>query len=274
MCDGPSQPRYKELRAIVTPGAKSLSNGVASSCDGLRLFVSDFDGGSHSVSVFSVVEGSRLGVVGGPGAGPLQFKGPRQVCVAADGHVFVADHNNHRVQVLTPELAFHSFLGVEHVRYPTGVCANADVVVVTEAKASRVTVFSRLDGSVVRRFGSNGNGDGQLNCPLGLCFMASDRYVAVAEHVNHRVSVFSVDGDFVRHVGVGVLRQPQGVAALAGDRIVVADGGHRCVRVFGAAGELLSTFGRGNFSGVTTVADAVVAQDSASAKCMFFACCA
>jgi hypothetical protein len=40
--------------------------------------------------------------------------------------------------------------------------------------------------------------------------MSGDRRVAVAECGNMRVSVFSVDGEFVRHrdVGVGVLSFP------------------------------------------------------------------
>jgi hypothetical protein len=37
---------------------------------------------------------------------------PHQVWAASDDFVFVADYGNHRVQVLTPRLDFHGFVGV------------------------------------------------------------------------------------------------------------------------------------------------------------------
>jgi DNA-binding beta-propeller fold protein YncE len=39
--------------------------------------------------------------------------------------------------------------------------------------------------------------------------MSGHRHVAVADSSNGRVSVFSVEGEFVRHVGVGVPRAPR-----------------------------------------------------------------
>ncbi len=74
----------------------------------------------------------------------------------------------------------------------------------------RIAVLNRRDGALLRRFGSQGDHDGALFLPTGLCFMSGDRRVAVAECGNMRVSVFSVDGEFVRHrdVGVGVLSFP------------------------------------------------------------------
>jgi hypothetical protein len=56
-----------------------------------------------------------------------------------------------------------------------------------------VSVFSRGDGALLRRFGSSG--DGQLSSPYGLCFMSDDRHIAVADG--------SVDGEFIRRVGWG-----------------------------------------------------------------------
>jgi hypothetical protein len=74
------------------------------------------DSGVGSLHAFSVVDGSRRRVVGGCGDGPLQFKSPRQVCIAPDDFVFVSDFGNHRVQVLTPALDFHGFVGVGQLR--------------------------------------------------------------------------------------------------------------------------------------------------------------
>jgi DNA-binding beta-propeller fold protein YncE len=218
-------------RVIDTPGVKSFSNGVAVSRDGRTLLVSDFYGGSHAIHEFLVADGSRRRIVGGLGSGPLHFRAPCQVWIAPDDFVFVADCGNNRVQVLTPTLDFHGFIGVGDLVFPAGVSANADVVVVSEHLTHRIAVFSRGDGALLCRFGCEGSGDGQVSHPQGVCVMPGDRHLAVADWSNHHVSVFSVDGEFVRHVGVGVLHFPRGVACSAFDELVVANGSD-CVVVF------------------------------------------
>jgi tripartite motif-containing protein 71 len=230
-------------RVIDMPGLMPFANGVAVSHDGSTLLVADSGAcGSHAIHAFRVADGSRLRVIGGEGDGPLQFIHPYQVWIAPDGHVFVADSANDRVQVLTPSLDFHCFVGVGQLSRPTGVCADDDIIVVSEWQAHRISVFNRRDGALLRHFGSLGSGDGQLRFPYGLCFMSGHRHVAVADlGGNHRVSVFSVDGEFIRHVGVGQLRSPTGVACSAFDELVVADYGNDRVVVFSASGELLKT---------------------------------
>jgi DNA-binding beta-propeller fold protein YncE len=255
----------------------SWSNGIAVSRDGSTLLVSDYNCGSHSISVYNVADGVRKTVFGGPGAagpGPLQLDGPGQVCIADDGVVFVADCHNQRVQVLTPgldacsrSLRVHWQSGTLH--FPLGVCANADIVVVSEFDAHRLTVFKRSDGSVVQRMGCEGSGDGQLKQPYGVCFMSGgSQGVAVADSGNNRVSVFGVDGTFVRHVGVGVLESPIGVACSAFDELVVAD---IHIQLFSASGVLLRSFGDSfDIASVAIHGDTIFAQDKRGQKCMLY----
>jgi hypothetical protein len=194
------------------------------------------------------------------GDGPLQFNNPAQVCIAPDGFVFVADSANSRVQVLTPSLDFHGFIGEGLLSGLVGVCATTDVVIVSEYRRCCIAVFNRVDGELLRRFGCEGSGDGQLGFPGGLCFMSGDRHVAVAEGTNHRVSVFSVDGEFIRHVGAGLLKTPHGVACSAFDELVVPDHGNRCLRVFSATGDVLATVAAVAFTGVAVHRSTVFAS--------------
>jgi DNA-binding beta-propeller fold protein YncE len=245
-----------------TPGVTTYSNAIAVSGDGATVLVSNWNPvGSHGVHEFSVPDGSRRRVIGGKGDGPLQFEEPHRVCIAPDGFVFVADCGNGRVQVLTPALDFHCFIGQDELEYPAGVCASADVVVVSEMDAHCIAVFNRCDGALVRRFGHEGTDDGGLVEPHGLCFMSGDRHVAVAEWGNNRVSVFSIDGEFIRHVGVDVVWLPQGVAASAFDELVVADRGNRCLRVFSSTGDLLASFCEGHFNSVAVHGGSVFVLD-------------
>jgi hypothetical protein len=250
-------------RVIDTRGVASLNNGVAVSVDGCTLLLSDGrHAGSHTIHMFNVADGSQARSIGdGEGDGPLQFAEPNHVFIAPDGFVFVADAGNDRVQVLTPTLDFHCFIGWGPLKRPVRVCASAVVVVVCEVFSHAIAVFNRCDGALVRRIGSKGHGDGEQMYPRGMCFTCGDRHVAIADRGNHRVNVFSVDGEFIRHVGVGVLRGPQDVAASAFDELVVADYGNRCLRLFSVAGDLLASVGAGGFVGVAVHGSTVFAVE-------------
>jgi DNA-binding beta-propeller fold protein YncE len=166
--------------------------------------------------------------------------------------VFVADYGSHCVRVLSPDLSLHSTVGggVGEVRCPAGVCADAAVVVVSlSGFASHcIAVFDRATAAPLRRFARMGSSNGRLWHPQDLCFTAHG-HVAVCDlmPVNGRVSVFTVDGDFIDHVGVGVLKEPGGLACTASGDLVVVDRGDRCVRVFSGGeeeeegGQLLAT---------------------------------
>jgi DNA-binding beta-propeller fold protein YncE len=233
----------KGFRVIKTPDVEP--GGVAVSRDGSTLLVSD--GRSNAIHEFSVADGSRLRVirVGGRGKGPLQFDCPRQVWIAADDYAFVAEENNDRVQVLTPQRGFHGFIGEGQVAATTGVCANVDVVAVSSSIGGCITVFRRRDGAVLHRFGTQGRGYGQLEYPAGLCFMPGDRHIAVAEEGNNRVSVFTVDGKFVGSVGDGELRNPKGVMSSSCGELVVADWGNDRLALFSARGERVKDIVKG-----------------------------
>ncbi len=254
---------------IPTPVCRASINGVAVSRDGTTLLVSYrsymcLDG----VSTFSVETGAHLRTIGCLGRGPLQFRHPCQIWIAPDDFVYVADCYNNRVQVLTPQLGFHSFVGKGQLDWPSGVCGDDGIIAVSENTAHRVSVFRRADGALLRRFGSFSKG--QLYYPHGLCFMGKNRQIAVADHDNHRISVFSLEGEFVRTVGVGELRSPTGVACSAFDELVVADSGNNRVVVFRASGEILNTMGNGVscFIDVAIYGGAIFAQTSSDEQCV------
>jgi DNA-binding beta-propeller fold protein YncE len=236
--------------------------------DGCTLLAADWSDDAGGIHEYNAADGCRRRVVGSLGDGPLQFLRACQLWVSSDDFVFVAELNNNRVQVLT---TFHAFIGVGQLTHPIGVCANADVVAVSEYRLHRISVFSRGDGALLRRFGSFGAVGGQLHNPNGLCFVSGDRHIAVAEQGNSRVSVFSVDGEFIRHTGVlGLLKRPRGVVCSSGDELVVADHARRRVVVVDASGELLMTMGDGGFTGVAIHGSTVFAQDRDNQKLVVF----
>jgi DNA-binding beta-propeller fold protein YncE len=264
---------------------RSIANGVAVSLDGASLLVADTsnDGGINVIAVAELLTKKFIGapetwwlslLVHGAGTStsPLGFNCLHQLWVASDGYVFAADAGNHRIQVLAPQRCFNHFVGVGHVTRPTGVCASEDIVVVAEL-AGRISVFERGSGALRCTFGTYGGGAGELNSPLAVCFTSTQSRLAVADCLNHRLSVFSVSGEFVKHVGINVLSWPQGVACSSYDELVVADTGNHRVVVFhpdGSVGRALSTTGRRHvFTGIALHGGRIFAQAHDS-TCVLF----
>ena len=111
-----------------------------------ELYVADGYGNS-SVHRFSP-SGDYISSFGSPGSGPGQFRVPHSVRVSSEGRVYVADRENHRVQLFTPEGEFHAQW--TDFKCPMGVhIDNAQVVYVTD-QVPRLSIYS-LDGELLAR---------------------------------------------------------------------------------------------------------------------------
>jgi hypothetical protein len=233
----------------------------------------DAGGGHHAVRVVRIGRGLlALRVVEYP-APFLMVMEPTQVSVVSNGFVYMVDTAIGCVTELTPELTVRRVMGKGVLDGPVGVCANDDVIVVSENAASRVTVLRCCDGSVVTHFGTSSRGDGRrcvLENPCGLCFMYGGTHVAIAEYSTTRVSVFDLHGAFVRHVGDGVLSNAEGVACSAFNELVVADTANSCIHVFSDVGELLLTFGAHSCSSVALHGNTLVATSYVLQMCAVY----
>jgi hypothetical protein len=153
----------------------------------------------------------------------------------------------------------------EHVGIePVGMCASSNVIVYVgrgvhqesyrvrrvrgtngETDDFRVLVTDRRRHYPLRTFAPPGTGDGQLSsvAPQGVCFLDDDRRIAVVDPKLARVSVFSIDGAFIRHVGdATVLRAPTSVACCNASELIVGDQG--AIYVFDVErGDMLMSFG-------------------------------
>jgi DNA-binding beta-propeller fold protein YncE len=155
--------------------------------------------GNHTVSLFGLSTGNKIGMFGTKGSGPGQFNEPWKLCFTPEGTLLVAEYGNSRLQEVTAEGA--------HVRYflprsgvpagrVVGVAANEDHVVVSQhGENHRILVFDR-SAVFMRSFGRRGSYPGNLYGSEGIRLTPDGRSIIIAEYDNSRISVFTMEGRF------------------------------------------------------------------------------
>ena len=150
--------------------------------------------------------------------------------------VYIADGNS-RIQVVSFAGKFLKRFGQGILERPWGIAVTEDNVFVTDCGLHALLQFSKKDYKLVRRTGTLGRGEGQLNYPKGLCIDYNGD-VYVADCFNDRVSVFSKDLNFLKDLGTQQLKYPNDVKVTP-NSVVVLDYSPNCIHFFSRGGDLL-----------------------------------
>ncbi|MEM5774496.1 MAG: NHL repeat-containing protein, partial [Anaerolineaceae bacterium] len=188
-------------------------------------------------------------VIGSAGSGAGQFASPRDVAVAPDGSIYVADQYNHRIQHFseTGELLhmWGSFGNINEntalpgtFNEPWGVAVGADgSVYVSDTWNYRIQKFT-ADGQFIKEWGYSGQGEtgDSFYGPRGIA-VSSDGKLFVADTGNKRIVVFSTEGDFLTQFGstgmdIGEFDEPVDVALDEQGNVYVTDTWNQRVQVF------------------------------------------
>lgn len=96
-------------------------------------------------------------------------------------------------------------------------------------------------GALIRSFGMRGPGPGLIGgFATGLRFTPDGRMLLLSERLNNRLSLFSITGAFVKHIGVGtVVDGCKDVSFVTSGEIVVADFAQNRICVFSSDGDQL-----------------------------------
>lgn len=167
------------------------------------------DSGNDRIQIlnFDPISGvmSFLDVIGSVGTGNGQFNDPRDIAVGPLGNLYVADTDNHRVQVLDPSGNFVRSIGSYGslqglFNTPQGIGIDASgLIYVADTLNHRVQVFNG-GGGFLYAFGSLGASDGYFDQPMDV-EIGFDQRIFVTDTANHRLQIFDSSRAHIASLG-------------------------------------------------------------------------
>jgi sugar lactone lactonase YvrE len=169
---------------------------------------------------------------------------PLAVVFGPGGALFVADGGRGAVaRVNTDGTCLEVGKGL--LTRPSGLAVLGDRLYVADPPKHEVRFFS-LDGAPLGRFGSHGDGPGELNFPTALG-VTPDGKLLVVDALNFRVVVTSAEGEPLATFGAagergGAFARPKAVAADRHGRLYVSDAQLGAVLMFDPEGRFRLAF--------------------------------
>ena len=153
--------------------------------------------------------------------------------------IYIADWLNKRIQVVSFEGKFLKRFGQDILKEPYDIAVTEDNVFVTDLSLRALLQFRKKDCKLVRRTGTEGVGEGQVDRPRGLCSDYNGD-VYVADSGNNRVSVFSKQLQFLKCLGTQQLKSPVDVKVTP-NSLMILDCSPNCIHFYSRSGDLLSS---------------------------------
>jgi serine/threonine-protein kinase len=256
----------------VSEAAFSTPTGIALTGSGALYVADSVEADPHPMRVRVVTPEGMVTTLAGSwkdgykdGLGPdAQFKVPASVAVDDAGNVYVADTNNHRIRLISPEGEVTTLAGLPKAGYAAGYADGpaaearfngprsvavdgAGNVYVADTGNHCIRLIS-LGGQVTTLAGAkepgyvDGSGaEARFNFPSSIAVDAECN-LYVADTANHRIRKITADGAVTTLAGSGepgdadgpageaAFRAPEGVAVDADGNVIVADTGNHRVR--------------------------------------------
>jgi tripartite motif-containing protein 71 len=201
---------------------------------------------------------------GSQGTGDGKFVTLYGVAVDSSANVYAADFTMQRIQKFDSEGTFIIKWSSDAIvdpslpgefGEPTGVAVDSsNNVYVADLDLHSIQKFTS-EGTVITKWGSNGEGDGEFRGPRGVA-VDSSGYVYVPDELNHRIQKFDSDGTFItkwgsKGTGDGQFINPIAVAVDSSDNVYIcegadpppSEGGNNRIQKFTSEGTFITKWG-------------------------------
>ena len=175
---------------------------------------------NHRIQQFNVQSGKFVKIFGKKGRGDGEFRSPCSVCMDNKGQVVVTEFGNNRIQVLTKDgVPVFKFGDREPtLDHPLGCVCHNNMFILSDSRNHCLKVYDG-SGRFLHKIGEEGEADGQLKRPWGLCVDKYDN-VLVCDRGNNRIQQFTIDGRFT---GKHVVNKPWGITSTADGNILISE---------------------------------------------------
>ena len=212
--------------------------------------------GNHRVQVFDL-NGNYLRKWGSHGSSDGQLRSPRSIALDLNGSsvisVFVADWDNHEVQVFDANGTFQRSIGGqgngdEQFQYASGVAIGPDGLLYASSRnTNKIKVFE-TNGTYVRSFATAAH-------PTDIDFHGDK--LAIGNGAYHKIKIFDKNGTELNSIGSGSsssasgeFNRPYGLSYAPNGELHVADSENHRIQVFDANANYLRSYGVYGQSGV------------------------
>ena len=205
----------------------SSPTGVALTNDDCIVVI---DGGNHSVRLFTI-DGTHIATVGTHGSSSLQFKSPEGVAVNSfTNSIYISDYGNNRIQVLNPDLSFHSLVCMDNMKpYGLAMDSNTGILYVADDYYNcihKLSIKTKL--SLISSFPCS-------KSPAGIAL--GEQCLFVSDHDRHQISKFTLDGVPMEYYGchgtkLGQLKHPFGLAHTESGDLYICDSDNDRVQIW------------------------------------------
>ena len=161
---------------------------------------------------------------------PGELNCPRSLAIHYNtGHIYIADRDNHRVQVFSCN-GDYLFMFSEKMNRPLGICVSQNKVFVTQYWGHCINMYE-LGGKLIKTVGSKGNGEAQFKHPMGLDVSDRTNNLYVCDCWNDRIQILNEELKYHSVLGIDLFEYPRDVKVTR-DRVLVLDGSDPCMFVF------------------------------------------
>ena len=191
-------------------------------------------------------------------------------------HIFVANRDNHRVEIFSETGEFISQLGVGQLSHPWGIAIHGDSIYVS-CLDHTVSKFSLAEMCHVKRIGGEGSNNGQFNHPRQLTTDPVGR-VLIGDYLNNRICIHDSDLNHLRNIVLQFMSQPFDVKVSCNRLYILCPHDNPCMHVLTLEGDKLHsliTCGEGmdvlrpSFFCLDPLHNLVLSNDAAHSFCVF-----